>query len=114
MNVVSRRFLLAAVILATTSTSVLAQGASGSSSISGTVVDTAGGAIPGASVVVTSNATGTKFEATTNGNGAFSLPALPVGTYTVTVSLQGFKTAAVTDVRVQLGIPTNLKTTLEV
>src|SRR5262245_27726563 len=103
MYLVLRRLLHAAVILAISTAPAFAQGASGSSSISGTVVDTAGGAIPGASVVVTSNATGTKFEATTNGNGAFSLPALPVGTYTVTVSLQGFKTAAVTDVRVQLG-----------
>src|SRR4029078_9902338 len=46
--------------------------------------------------------------------GAFNVPALPVGTYTVTISLQGFKTAAVTDVRVQLGIPSNVKVTLEV
>src|SRR5215471_2585558 len=109
-----RRLLLSAAILVIPAAPVLAQGASGSSSISGTVVDTAGGAIPGATVVVSSDATGTKFDATTNGNGAFSLPALPVGTYTVTVSLQGFKTAALTEVRVQLGIPTNVKATLEV
>src|SRR5215204_1026581 len=84
------------------------------SAISGLVVDSAGGAIPGASVLVTSDATGTKFEATTNGDGAFSVPALPVGTYRITVSLSGFKTAVVTDVRVQLGVPTNVKATLEV
>ena len=42
------------------------------------------------------------------------MPALPVGTYSITVSLAGFKTAVVTDVRVQLGIPTNVKATLEV
>src|SRR5262245_985085 len=114
MDLVLRRLLLAAVILTTSAAPALAQGASGSSSISGTVVDSAGGAIPGATVVATSDSTGTKFEATSNANGAFSLPALPVGTYTVNVSLQGFKTAAVTDVRVQLGIPTNVKAVLEV
>jgi Carboxypeptidase regulatory-like domain/TonB dependent receptor-like, beta-barrel len=114
MNVVLRRVLFASVILVTISTTVLAQGASGTSSISGEVVDSAGGAIPGATVVVTSDAMGTKFETTTNGNGAFNVPALTVGTYTVNVSLQGFKTAVLTDVRVQLGIPTNVKATLQV
>jgi hypothetical protein len=108
------RLLLAIVMLAATVAPAFAQGASGSSSISGIVVDTAGGAIPGASVVVASDATGTRFEAMTNTTGGFAVPALPVGTYKVTVSLQGFKTSVVTDVRVQLGIPTTVKATLEV
>ena len=108
------RLLLVIAMLAATSAPAFAQGASGSSSISGVVVDTAGGAIPGASVVVASDATGTRFEAMTNTTGAFAVPALPVGTYKVTVSLQGFKTSVVTDVRVQLGIPTTVKATLEV
>jgi hypothetical protein len=114
MNDVLRRLLLAGVLLAVAASSVLAQGASGSSSISGVVVDTAGGAIPGASVVVANAATGTKFEALTNASGGFNVPALPVGTYSVTASLSGFKTAVVTDVRVQLGIPTSVKAILEV
>ena len=84
------------------------------SAISGVVKDSAGGVIPGASVVVTSNATGTKFEAVTNTTGAFNVPALSAGAYTVTVSLQGFKTAVITDVRVQPGIPTTVNATLEV
>ena len=69
---------------------------------------------PGAGVVVTSNATGTTFETVTNSTGAFSVPALSAGVYTVTVSLQGFKTAVITDVRVQLGIPTTVNATLDV
>lgn len=108
------RLLLAIVMLAATAAPTFAQGASGNSSISGVVVDTAGGAIPGAAVVVASDATGTRFEAMTNTTGAFAVPALPVGIYSVTVSLQGFKTSVITDVRVQLGIPTTVKATLEV
>jgi hypothetical protein len=83
------------------------------SAITGVVADSAGGVMPGANVVVTSNATGTKFEAVTNATGAFSVPALSAGTYSITVSLQGFKTAVITDVRVQLGIPTTVNATLE-
>ena len=111
MRDVFMRLLLTGVVLALTAAPVLGQGAS---SIAGVVVDTAGGAIPGANVVVTSDTTGTKFEAVTNGSGAFNVPALPVGTYSVSVSLAGFKTSVTTDVRVQLGIPTNVKATLDV
>jgi hypothetical protein len=87
-----------------------AQGAT--TSISGTVTDSAGGVIPGAAVVVT-NAAGTTFEAVTNAQGIFSVPAVTAGTYTVTVTLEGFKTHTA-DVRVQPGIPAAVPVTLEV
>ena len=51
---------------------------------------------------------GSKFEAVTNSSGAFTVPALSAGVYTVTFSLGGFKTRAISDVRVQLAIPTTL------
>jgi hypothetical protein len=88
--------------------------AQATSSIAGVVKDSAGGVIPGANVVVASNATGTKFEAVTSTDGGYNVPALTAGTYTVTVSLAGFKTAEITDVRVQPGIPTTVNATLEV
>ncbi len=84
------------------------------STISGVVTDSAGGVVPGATIVVTSNATGTKFETVTNSTGAYAVPALSAGTYSVTVVLQGFKTAVITDVRVQVGIPTTVNATLDV
>jgi hypothetical protein len=84
------------------------------STISGVVTDSAGGVVPGATIVVTSNATGTKFESVTNSTGAYAVPALSVGTYSVTVVLQGFKTAVITDVRVQVGIPTTVNAVLDV
>ena len=39
------------------------------------------------------NATATQFDAVTNENGNFTVPALDPGSYTVTVTLMGFKTA---------------------
>jgi hypothetical protein len=84
------------------------------SSITGVVHDTAGGVIPGATVIVKSGATGSTFETVTNSSGAFNVPSIPAGTYTVTVSLQGFKTAETTDVRVQVGIPTTVNVVLTV
>src|SRR5213080_29838 len=62
------------------------------STLAGVVVDPSGGVIPGADVVAKHNATGVTVSAVTNADGVFSFPALNTGTYTVTVSLQGFKT----------------------
>src|SRR5687768_16759443 len=91
-----------------------AQGGSGTSSLSGVVVDSGGGVVPGASVVVKNNATGVTNTVVTSTAGTFSVPALPIGTYTVTVSLSGFKTFVANAVRLLAGTPAELKATLEV
>ena len=89
------RRLLAAAVLAWVSASVAF--AQGGLSLSGVVVDSDGGLIPGAAVAVRNNATGESFEVATNQAGAFSVPAIAVGTYTVTITLHGFKTAVVNE-----------------
>jgi len=89
-----------------------AQGSS-TSQISGTVVDTSGAAVPGADITAIDNATGTKFNAVSTETGAFTIPAVPSGTYTVTVALQGFKTAVLKDVQVTIGGPASVKATLQ-
>jgi Carboxypeptidase regulatory-like domain/TonB dependent receptor-like, beta-barrel len=105
--------LLASLLVVLSSASASAQGGA-TSSITGVVHDSSGGVLPGANVIVTSNATGTKSEAVSNESGAYSVPGLSAGVYTITVSLSGFKTSTITDVRVQLGVPTTLNATLGV
>jgi carboxypeptidase family protein/TonB-dependent receptor-like protein len=105
--------LCAALLVCLANAPAFAQGGA-MSSISGTVVDSGGGVIPGATVVVKNNASGTTFEAVTNSAGTFAVPALPAGTYTVTVSLSGFKTAIVKDVVLAIGTPGSVKAVLEV
>ena len=102
--------LVTALALAADAPTAFAQGAN--ASVSGTVVDSAGGAIPGAAVIV-SNESGASFETVTNAEGVFNVPAVAAGTYKVTVSLTGFKTAVV-DVRVLPGTPAAVKAVLEV
>jgi hypothetical protein len=101
--------MVAAFVFASANLAV-AQGAT--SSISGSVVDSAGGAIPGAAVVVTNDA-GASFETVTNAEGLFTVAAVAAGKYKVTVTLAGFKTAVV-DVSVLPGTPATVKATLEV
>ena len=91
-----------------------AQGGSTKTSLSGTVTDSAGGVIPGASVVVTNNETNIASSTVTNGEGAFNVPALDPGTYTVTISLEGFKTSVIKDQRLVAASPTSVKVTIEV
>jgi hypothetical protein len=107
------RGLLFLVSVAVPCSSVLAQGGA-TSSISGVVSDSSGAVLPGVTVIVTSNATGTKFEAATSRTGAYTVPALPAGAYTVTFTIAGFKTRAFSDVRVQLAIPTTLNASLDI
>ena len=67
-------------------------------SIRGTVTDSSGGVIPGADVKVKGEGTGLTRTTVTNAAGVYSFEELPVGTYTVEVSLTGFKSAVQTGI----------------
>src|SRR5262245_8972831 len=107
------RFLMLALLLVFSSSPAFAQASSGST-LSGSVVDADGGVIPGATVVVKNNATGVTNESVSNSTGQFSFPGLNAGTYTVTVSLTGFKTFVANEVRLIAGTPANVTAKLEV
>ena len=79
------------------------------STLAGVVVDGSGALIPGADVVARHNATGVSVSAVTNAEGAFSFPALNIGTYTVTVTLQGFKTVVINNVVLTSGAGANVE-----
>ena len=82
--------------------------------LSGSVVDATGAVIPGADVAAKHNGTGVVSNAVSNAEGLFSIPSLPIGTYTVTVTLQGFKTVVVNDVVLTSGAGASVKATMEV
>jgi len=71
-------------------------------SISGTVTDATGSAVPAAKVTVTAPATGSSRSATTNESGEYTVPLLGVANYKVEVELQGFQTAIANDIRLQV------------
>src|SRR5512138_3732909 len=70
----------------------IAAGQATTSTIAGSVKDTSGGVIPGATVTLISEGRGTTFTAVTNETGDFVLPNIPGDTYTIRVELAGFKT----------------------
>jgi hypothetical protein len=58
--------------------------------VSGTVTDPTGAAVPNAQVVLTNNATNVPFNATTNGVGIYRITGLLPGSYKATVTHEGF------------------------
>jgi hypothetical protein len=108
------RACLAFVFCLAVSAAAFAQGGGATTSLSGLVTDTSGAVIPGATVAVKNNATATEFTAVSNEQGSFTVPAIDPGAYTVTVTLMGFKTAVLNNVRVSAATPASVRVTLDV
>ncbi len=64
----------------------------------GTVLDSSGAVLPGATITMTSEQTNQVQTTTSSETGAFLFPQVPVGTYKIEIELQGFKTATFTKV----------------
>jgi outer membrane receptor protein involved in Fe transport len=97
----TRTFALAS-ILVLSAIAVMAQATTGT--LRGTVTDSNGGVVAGATVTVKNQATGSLSTSTTTGEGTFEASALQPGEYTVTVEAPNFKRAVSTGVMVKIGI----------
>ena len=84
-------FLFAAALPIAIPTSLRAQTA-GAGTISGTVTDSTGAAIPNATVIATNTATNVSTQRTSSSSGLFNIAPLPPGTYSVSVQATGFRT----------------------
>src|SRR5580658_11355246 len=71
--------------------------------ITGTITDPQGAAVPNARIAIVEDATGLSYEATSGATGEYVRPLLPAGTYTITVTLQGFQKAEQKNVLVTAG-----------
>jgi hypothetical protein len=85
-----------------------------STEVLGTVSDATGAIVPGAQVTLLRVATGEKRETVTDNAGNYSFPLIEIGDYTVTVSLQGFKTQTQTGINVAYQQKARVNVVLEV
>jgi hypothetical protein len=76
--------------------------------LSGTVVDSSGGVLPGATVTLTNELSGDSRNTVTNEEGNFVFAAVPAGTYTVKVDLSGFQSVETRNIVLRLGEKRNL------
>jgi Carboxypeptidase regulatory-like domain/TonB-dependent Receptor Plug Domain len=72
-------------------------------SVTGTVTDSSGAAVPNAEVTVTMPERGLTRTTSTNGSGEYLLPALPVGTVSIAVTAAGFQKYIANGVVLQVG-----------
>lgn len=83
--------------------SAWAQSESGRAAITGRVTDATGGVIPNAAITVTATQTGQTRTLTSDGAGLYSVPSLPVGTYSIVVTEGGFGEARVDGLLLTVG-----------
>src|SRR4051812_35018159 len=97
-------------VLALLATSLFAQSGN-QGSISGTVTDASGAVVKNANVTATSKSTAASFNTTTNGQGVYNYPVLPVSDYELKISSSGFAEVK-REVTVRVGAKVNLDVNL--
>jgi hypothetical protein len=75
--------------------------------ILGTVTDSTGATVPGATVTLANQGTGLVRTLVTDEAGEYTAPSLPTGKYRLTAELPGFKTVTMTDI--DLGVDQHLR-----
>ncbi|MBK8810926.1 MAG: TonB-dependent receptor [Acidobacteria bacterium] len=105
---------LAGSLLVVLSVAVLAMAQTNKATISGTVTDSQGAVVGGAKVTVKNTATGVAREVTTGTEGYYEVPLLEIGSYSVTVSKQGFSTVKRDSITLQTSTETRVDVQLQV
>src|SRR5256714_7478305 len=82
--------------------------------LTGTVTDSSGAVVPGATVTVTNAATGIADSAVTNQQGSYTLPLLQPGTYQAVVDLPGFRRYVHSGIVIEIAQTTRLDVALQV
>ncbi|MCU1261926.1 MAG: hypothetical protein JWO80_4811, partial [Bryobacterales bacterium] len=85
----------------------------GTGTLIGVVIDPSGSAVPNAKVSLTGTATQQTRTSMTDASGNYIFPALPFGSYDVTVNASGFATIRNTGLMVSVGTTTRLNVTLQ-
>jgi hypothetical protein len=82
--------------------------------ITGTLADSTGAVVPGASVQVTNTETGAQYDTVTTGTGNYTLASLVAGNYNLTVAVTGFKKFTQEGIQVTVAQTARVDVTLEV
>ncbi len=80
----------------------------------GTVTDATGASVSGAAITAANKDTGVKYTSTTSATGEYRLNNIPVGRYDVSAARQGFATATVAGVQLQLNHTSSVNLTLAI
>src|SRR6266545_7310639 len=92
--------------------SALAQSDRGA--ITGAITDQGGGVMPGVSVVATNLATNQELRTVSTETGNYTIPAIPAGTYSLTVEHPAFRKFVQTGITVQVAQTARIDVVLQV
>ena len=90
-NIWAVAVLVIVAMVSLASSSRLHAQAVGTGMVQGTIQDSSGAVVSGATVIATNTGTNLKTAEKTSGSGSYTLPNLPAGDYTVEVKAQGFE-----------------------
>lgn len=85
-----------------------------SATLAGTIADTTGAGVPGASITATDSETGIATNTTSESGGNYVFPSLQPGTYVVTIKKTGFSTKTFTGVQLLVAQKATLDVQLQV
>ncbi len=106
-----RTAVVAAVLALCVASGASAQQQTGE--IFGRATDNSGAVLPGATVTVAGPALIQPRVVITSETGSYRVPELPIGTYTVTFELPGFRTVQQTDIRITIGFSAQINSQME-
>ena len=107
-------FALGALVLFQLSGAAVLGQSGSTGTLTGVVQDPNGASLPGVAIVLKNAGTGATRTVSTNEEGRWTMPALPVGTYEITYELAGFKKRVREQVEVEASVPRTLEDKLEV
>jgi hypothetical protein len=107
-----RQFMILAAVALSASTMVLAQTAT--SSLRGTVADSQGAVIQGASARLSNSSTGFAQSTTTDDHGFYQFLQVPPGTYSLTVAKPGFASLEENGLQLLVDVPVTSNLTLRI
>ena len=111
-----RASLVPLIVLATLllSPAIFRAQIAGTASVQGTVTDSTGAVVNSASVALTNEATQVKRTTVSDSSGVYLFPALPIGTYDLTVTASGFKTYEQRGIVLEVGSSISINASLAV
>jgi len=99
---ITRRFMFVPPLMALLFLASAAAFGQSTATLQGTVTDQKDAVVPNATVIVRNQSTSIERTAQTDSNGGYQFAALPPGAYTVEVQAQGFKSATVSDLAIEV------------
>lgn len=84
------------------------------SGVEGTILDPSGAAVPNATVTLKEASTGVSHTAISSSAGVYRIPALPAGTFTLSVEARGFETAVLENVSLQVAETRTVNVSLKI